>query len=493
MAINDLLPAWFEDPLGGQDFLSQEMQPPPLDIPAMPGAAAPPTQQPPMQGPTAAPGTPAQGGGGFGDLAKILPLLALAGQRGGRAGIAAFLQGIQQAKLRKAQQDRLGQQDARTARVDQSNEDYRQQQLMLQADARRQVDEQRQQALLQQFGTALNGVDDPEAVRALLELYGGQADTVGIGRPALERYALQTATPSRLQKKAAEKKLAALKSQFGDKWLEQAAKFTYQMPGEEQPVPFATLLERAGMTTDPNAPAKAPASKVLPDVPLNLQHAAAVVGGNEELALGLESAMARQDATKRDPPRPPAATPDGLPPGVARRVDARVRGFDSLPIVKTTQKLAEAYTFASQLDPNTKNPADDQALIYAFAKAMDPDSVVREGEYDTVQKYAQDWASTFGFNAARIFSNTHFLTPQARANMKRTILTKYAAGKQQYDNVRRSYAGQINRITGKGDGEDYLTDYAGGFDDADPTDKTATPSTGSGVSYDDYLKSKGRR
>ena len=32
---------------------------------------------------------------------------------------------------------------------------------------------------------------------------------------------------------------------------------------------------------------------------------------------------------------------------------------------------------------------DDQALIYTFAKVMDPNSVVRESEYQTVQDYSQ--------------------------------------------------------------------------------------------------------
>lgn len=153
----------------------------------------------------------------------------------------------------------------------------------------------------------------------------------------------------------------------------------------------------------------------------------------------------------------------GLSPRVQSAVGSQAKGWDSLPIVKTTQKQAEAVSFSDSLDPNTKNPADDQALIYAFAKAMDPDSVVREGEYATVQKYAQSWAESFGFNAARIFSNTTFLTSQARANMKKTIRARYMAGKSQYDNVRRSYAQKINKLTGQQDGEQYLTDYGGGF------------------------------
>jgi hypothetical protein len=148
---------------------------------------------------------------------------------------------------------------------------------------------------------------------------------------------------------------------------------------------------------------------------------------------------------------------------LGRRVDQKVHNFESLPIIKKAQVQAESVAFVEGLNPNTTNPADDQALIYAFAKAMDPDSVVREGEYATVQKYSQSWAERFGFNAKRIFSNTQFLSPAARQNMKITIRARYLAGRKQYDNVKRSYASQINRITGGNDGDEYLTGFEQAF------------------------------
>jgi hypothetical protein len=187
---------------------------------------------------------------------------------------------------------------------------------------------------------------------------------------------------------------------------------------------------------------------------------------------------------KRNAPKP------DMPPAQQRRIDAKAKAFDALPVVKRTQTMAEAVSFADSLDPNTNNPADDQALIYAFAKAMDPESVVREGEYATVQKYAQSWAQTFGFNAQRVFSNTAFLTPQARANMKSTIRTRYGAAKAQYDNVRRSYASQIDRIIGGPGGEDYLIDYGAAFPGADTEGGAPTPA--GAPTYQDYLKRRQR-
>jgi len=212
-----------------------------------------------------------------------------------------------------------------------------------------------------------------------------------------------------------------------------------------------------------------------------------------------EQAAARTAWTKADdkPPDPTlqaireltlaqqrtAQTMAALPPRLQRQVDTQTKGFDSQPVVKQVQTMAQAVEFANAMNPNTMNPADDQALIYAFAKAMDPDSVVREGEYATVRKYAQSWAERFGFNVARIFSNTQFLTPAARANMKATIQQRYAAVKKQYDNVRSQYATRINRMTGGLDGEDYLIDYGAAFPATTPaaTDGASTSSPRGGV------------
>ncbi len=219
-------------------------------------------------------------------------------------------------------------------------------------------------------------------------------------------------------------------------------------------------------------------------------------GGDPELdsikkdmaGVNLELAKGRLEAQNNAP---------AIPPRQQAAVNSAAKGFDSLPIVKRVQTMGEAVSFANGLDPNTNNPADDQALIYAFAKAMDPDSVVREGEYATVQHYAQQWAATFGFNAARIFSNVAFLTPQARANMKKTIQARYAPAKAQYDNVRKSYGQKIDKMTGQaGSGETYLTDYGGalpgndGQTQAAPSGAPATPGV---PSYQEYLRRKGQR
>jgi hypothetical protein len=155
-----------------------------------------------------------------------------------------------------------------------------------------------------------------------------------------------------------------------------------------------------------------------------------------------------------------------------------VNQFDAEPLVKDYNVIASGYQFAQTL-ANQTNPtsADDQGLLYAFAKAMDPNSVVREGEYATVQKYAQSAIQRGWANAKRFASNEAFLSTDARANMLATINSKFQAADQAYQNVYSEYNRRIEdaktgQITGS------LTNYGAAF---------GSPSGGSSsVSFDSW-------
>lgn len=140
--------------------------------------------------------------------------------------------------------------------------------------------------------------------------------------------------------------------------------------------------------------------------------------------------------------------------------------FDNEPIVKNFNILNEGYQFAKNLSNDTKNPADDQGLIYAFAKAMDPGSVVREGEYNTVQRYAQSLVNSYGKSVTQAIAGTGFLSTDARTNLKKTIESKYQASKINYDSVYAQYQQRINDAkSGKGNS---LTDYSAAYKNDPP-------------------------
>lgn len=150
----------------------------------------------------------------------------------------------------------------------------------------------------------------------------------------------------------------------------------------------------------------------------------------------------------------------GLSSATATAVRGQVAAFKTEPQVQNFATVQDGYNFSSSIDDNTKNPADDQALIYALAKALDPNSVVREGEYATAQKYAQSWVNAYGKGITQAIAGTGFLSLAARQNIKKTIETKYNSTKRTYDNLEKQYINSISSLTGRNDGSQFLKDYS---------------------------------
>lgn len=149
----------------------------------------------------------------------------------------------------------------------------------------------------------------------------------------------------------------------------------------------------------------------------------------------------------------------GLSSSTATAVRGQVAAFKAEPLVQNFATIQEGNNFAKSLSNSTKNPVDDQSLIYALAKVLDPGSVVREGEYATAQKYAQSWVKSFGKSVEQAAAGTGFLSAEARKNIKATIESRYNASKKSYDALRKDYVGGINDLTGRDDGDKFVRDY----------------------------------
>lgn len=152
-----------------------------------------------------------------------------------------------------------------------------------------------------------------------------------------------------------------------------------------------------------------------------------------------------------------AGAANGLNNTTLSKVTSIAGQLDSEQAIKSYQTIAQSLEAVKN---SGTSPADDIQRIYAFAKIMDPNSAVREGEYKTIQDYAQATFPSYGIKAQRLFTNTGFLTPEARTIMLATLQTRADAAKSSYDSIRSSYASRINKITGSNDGADYLTDYS---------------------------------
>lgn len=132
----------------------------------------------------------------------------------------------------------------------------------------------------------------------------------------------------------------------------------------------------------------------------------------------------------------------GLTPAqINATVNSIAGAFDNEPIVKEYNTVKGQYEF---LKTAQKTPTDDISRVYVFARVMDPNSVVREGEYKTVQDYSQALLESKGLKIRRVFDNSGFLTDEARSFMESTIKRKADVLKIQYDNVAAQYQRQIN-------------------------------------------------
>lgn len=151
-----------------------------------------------------------------------------------------------------------------------------------------------------------------------------------------------------------------------------------------------------------------------------------------------------------------------LPGPVQTRVQVIAGQFDNEQAVKNYQTIAET---VNSVRSAGNSPTDDIQRIYAIAKVLDPNSAVREGEYKTVQDYATSLLQRSGLKTRRVFTNSGFLTEEARTFINTTLTNRLNASEKAYKNVYDEYGRRINKVTGQADGSEYITDYGQAFSD----------------------------
>lgn len=159
-----------------------------------------------------------------------------------------------------------------------------------------------------------------------------------------------------------------------------------------------------------------------------------------------------------------------LPSAVQTRVQGIAGQFDNEQSIKNYQTSAEAIDAVKTAGIT---PTDDIQRIYAFAKVMDPNSVVRETEYKTVQAYSTAVLQRYGLEAKRVFTNSGFLTDEARGFILKTLENRLASSRKAADNIYNEYGRRIDKVTGMKDGKDYITDYTKAFESADSAPVTS--------------------
>lgn len=87
---------------------------------------------------------------------------------------------------------------------------------------------------------------------------------------------------------------------------------------------------------------------------------------------------------------------------------------------------------------------DDIQRVYTFAKVADPNSAVKEGEYASIEKYAQAVMQRAGLRVSRVFNPTGILTQEARTAMSQTLNTSLSASERAKSQVQAEYQRQID-------------------------------------------------
>lgn len=151
-----------------------------------------------------------------------------------------------------------------------------------------------------------------------------------------------------------------------------------------------------------------------------------------------------------------------LPTSVQTKIISKADSIGSSDIGKRYNATVDSINIINGIDTASKNPADHQTIIYAFAKSLDPESVVREGEYATIKRYAQSLIDRYGKEVTNAIAGTGFLSQKAIDDIKSTMNNNYKSRKPQYDNLVKDTKRIINNIAGKDVADEIMVDYSAG-------------------------------
>lgn len=373
------------------------------------------------------------------DFAPLLALLPIAIAKGGRVGVAALLQGFQRAREQNRQIGRQESQDQQRTNQIQAQEQYRRDALEQQ---RQLAEAQRRQQFTQSFTTGLESLNTPEAVRAYLALRVPEGQALGLNPARLEGFAMEQMTPTRLQKKEATRVIEEATKTY----KENAPQHVYTLADGTQ-ANWDELNRRAGVTVGASAPEAAGGE--LTKSSLEVQAAAALARGDMETYNRLLKVKKEMGAADDRPPDPTLQAireltlaqqrqlqeSGGLTPAKFSQAQALANDFQQETKEFWTQRNAYQRVLAS--NPSPTSPAGHMALIFAYMKLLDPNSVVRETEYANAQN-----ASAVPDRIRNLYNatiNGSILTPRQIADFKNQAKAIYEGAKRGATDVKAIY------------------------------------------------------
>lgn len=162
---------------------------------------------------------------------------------------------------------------------------------------------------------------------------------------------------------------------------------------------------------------------------------------------------------------------------VNSRIDRIVNGFNTAPIVKEFNEVQAQHQTISQIVNSQWSGPGDMSVVFAFMKALDPNSVVRETEYANAARSGNifaGWAARF--NGA-LNPSGGFLSDDVKRDFLRTIEARMGVKRAQYDNLRKQTVQKIDRIKAGAPetGDEAVTDYGAAFPQATEQPPQTTP------------------
>jgi hypothetical protein len=177
-----------------------------------------------------------------------------------------------------------------------------------------------------------------------------------------------------------------------------------------------------------------------------------VANGNVQAKLRIAQAQAAARRKEIDP--------DELKPSVLSKVTSLASQFDSNPVVKNLNEQANKADSVKRIVEAGLGGPGDLAVVYETMKALDPSSVVRESEYESASKSG----NVFAGSMARF--NGYFKAEGGKLpdNVKQAFLgiidEKMKVSRKQVKAMHADFSRRIEKITGKPNGGEYLTDYS---------------------------------
>jgi hypothetical protein len=171
--------------------------------------------------------------------------------------------------------------------------------------------------------------------------------------------------------------------------------------------------------------------------------------------------------------------PEGLKDTVSQEAQFRQQ-WQSNPQVQAALGLKNATEMLIKLDPNTNTGVSDVAAVYQFVKALDPTSVVREGEIALLGE-AKSLIDRIRGSAERV-QKGRTLTPSLLRDMQAAAKQLRDIAYDSYKHQRRKNMDSIKPFAGYIDAERAFPDYWGakGFVEPPPPPVTGT-GRGTGI------------